>query len=125
MLGNGNEHRLVISRCVDRCEAVEASREAIRDVRSDDTVDCCSVNTLEECKDIRVRRGRLVEGGQLLNNNVRVADNAATRVDLLRCTVVVALCIDKVTCIEVVDRHLDGELLVCWDRRAIGREDKL
>lgn len=56
---------------------------------------------------------------------MRVADNVARRIDLLWRREEVRIRVDEVAGLEVLDGHLDREVLVRGDRCAIGGEDEL
>lgn len=84
MLRDGDERRLVVRRGVDGRDLVEASGETGRHGGAELAVDRGVVEALEERELGRVRRRRLVESGELLDDNVRVANDLALRVDLER-----------------------------------------
>lgn len=119
MLGNSDEHRLMVSRGVDGSHAVDTGIETVSDIDSDNAIDLRSVDTLEEGEDVRVSRGRLVKRGELLNRDVGVADDVTLCIHSLRSRVVVAGSVNEVTSLEVVERHGDGELLVRWNGVAV------
>ena len=54
-----------------------------------------------------------------------MSDDVSLSIHLLRCAVVVALSVDEVTRLNVVDRHLDRERLICGDRIVVLGEDEL
>lgn len=109
----------MVGRGVDGGHAVDTGIKTVSDIDSDDAIDLGSVDTLEEGEDGRVSRSRLVERSELLNRDVRVADDVALRVHSLRRRVVVAVRVDEVTRLEVVERHGDRELLVRGDGVAV------
>lgn len=125
VLSDSDEYRLVVSRCVDGREAVRTRWETVGDIRRDDTVDCSSVDTLEERERVRVRRGRLVQAAERLDNDVRVTNDVSGRVDLLRRTVVVVCGVHEVTSLKIVDSHRDGKRSVRLNGSEVSRECEL
>jgi hypothetical protein len=125
MLSDRNEHRLMVRRRVDTRKPVHTRGEPIRHVGRNDTILLRTVDALEERELVRVCRGRLVEGLELLDDDVRVADDLSLCVHLLGCGVVVGLRVDEVACLDVVERHLDRERLVGLDGPAVRREHEL
>ena len=125
MLGNRAQDGLVIGRSIDRGELVSTSRKTIVNISGQDPISVrFSVQTLEECKDSRIRGVCLTKRAELFDNNVRVSLNNALRVQLLRSTEIVLVSIDEVASFQILDRHLDGELLVGRHFSSIGWEDK-
>ena len=84
-----------------------------------------SIQALEEGKLLGVGGCCLVEGTQLLNDDVRVALDLTLPVELLRSCEVVGLRIDEETCLHVLDCHLDSESLSGLDRPKVRRESEL
>lgn len=125
MLGNGDECRLVVRRSVDGCKTVCASGETCSDVGVKNTANSSFVQSLEECELCRVCRSRLSRGGHLLDDDVRVADDLAGRVDLLGCGKVVLVRIHEVARLEVGDRHFDRECRVRSDDSSVRGELEL
>lgn len=116
MLGNSDEHRLVVSGRVDGSHTVEASGKTARDVGGDGTVLLSGVNTLEEHKLRAVKGSGLCERLELLDDDVRVADDVALGVHLLGSRVVVRGGVHEVAGLKVVQRHRDGEVGVGGNR---------
>ncbi len=125
VLRDGDERRLVVRRRVDRCEAVHASGETAGDGSREDAVRGLVVQALEEDELRRVRGGRLVERGERVDGDVRVAGDVTSSVDRLRGREVVRVRVREEASVEVTDRHLDGEVLVGGDGRAVLREHEL
>ena len=125
MLRDSNEDRLVVRRGVDRGQAVHTRGETRSDVCTDNAINRGGVDTLEECEDAGVRRGGLVDRVQFLNDDVRVADDGALCIDLLGRGVVVGLSVHERAGLDVVDRHVDCEGLVGWDRTEVRWEREL
>ena len=71
----------MVSSGVNRREAVDTSGETVRDVSGNNAVLRGAVNALEESEAGRVGRSGLVERSQLLDDNVRVADDIALTVN--------------------------------------------
>jgi hypothetical protein len=80
---------------------------------------------LEESKLLGVGRGLLVDGSELLNDNVGVTNDLAIAVQLLRSCEVVLLSVHEVTSDQVLDGHTDGEGLVGLNVAEVLREDEL
>lgn len=83
MLGDGNEHRLVVGGGVDGRELVGASRETVGDVGGEDAVHGGGVQALEECELRRVGGGGLVDCGEQFDDDVGVSNNVTLCVDPL------------------------------------------
>lgn len=90
---------------VDGRETVCSWGNTASDVRSEHTVNSSDVKTLEERKVEGVGDRGLRERVELLDDNVRVADNGAGTVDLAGRSVVVGRGSDEVTGDHVVDCH--------------------
>lgn len=105
----------MVRRRVDRCHPVRPSWKATRHIDRNRAIHRRTIHALKERELRRVRRRRLGEGIELLNDDVRVADDVALGVDLLRGGVVVRFGVDEVTGFEVGDGHGDVEVLVCGD----------
>ncbi len=79
------------------------------------TVNGGSVKTLEEGEDLGVGRRRLAERSELLDDDVRVADDLALGVELLGRGEVVLVRIHEVTSLHVGDGHGNCERSVRGD----------
>jgi len=122
VLGNGHQDGLMVSSGVDRRHFVETGRKASSNISSQDTAYGSGVQALEEDELLGVGRGGLVEGRELLDDDVGVTDDLTLTVDLLGSSEVVLLCVDEGTGLEVGDGHLDGERCVLSDGLAVGGE---
>ena len=125
VLGNSDERRLVVRSGVDGRKTVGSGGETRGNIGSEDAVLRGVVETLEEREDLRVRRGRISERVDRFHYDVRVALDVAGAADLLGCSEEVLVRVDEEARVEVVDRHLDGEVLVRGDGRAVLGEDEL
>lgn len=105
----------MVSCGVDRRDLVNTSWETVRDISSENTTLSGSVKTLEEGEHLGVGWGGLVEGLELLNDDVRVALDLSLAVELLGRGEVVAVCVDEEAGLHSTDGHGDGELLVGLD----------
>jgi hypothetical protein len=123
-LSNGDEDGLMVSGRVDRGQFVGSSREPGSNISSEDTVDSCRVQALEECKLGRVRRCGRIQRIDRFDDNVGVADDLTLTVHLLGRGEIVLLGVYKVTGFKVVDGHRDCESLVRWDSAKVLRERK-
>lgn len=110
---------------IDGRDAVEARRQAIVEIHGDLSVRLGTVDALEECEDIRICRGRLVERGQLFDDDVRVANDCPLSVDLLGRGVIVGLRVDKRARLEIVECHVDCETRVRGNAVCVLRENEL
>ena len=115
MLSDGDEGRLMVGSSVDGREFVDTSGETSCDISGENAVLCSAVKTLEESEFSGISWGGLVDGAELLHNDVRVTDDLTLSVQLLRCGEVVGFCVHEVTSLHVLDRHGDGECLVGCD----------
>jgi len=124
VLSNGEDDRLVVGAAVDAGELVESSGES-RAVGGEDVALSRLVESLEESKVEHGQDVGSVEGSELLNNNVRVADDDSALQSLGR-SVVVPLRVDKVSTDQVGDLHLNVERSVGGEgSESVGGEDKL
>ena len=124
VLRDSDQSRLVVRRGVNRGHAVHARRETCHISRKHAAL-VLVVQALEERELGGVRRGRRVDRGELLDDDVRVALDVPLRVHLLRRGEVVRVRVHKVARLEVLDRHLDGEVLVRGHLAVVRREDEL
>lgn len=115
----------MVRRSVDRGETVEARAETTSNIDGDDTVSSRGVDTLEERELDVVQGGGLVECLELLNDEMRVADDVTSAVDSLGRSEVVGLSVDEVTSLEMVESHRDGKRLVRSDGLSVRREGEL
>lgn len=122
MLCDRNEHRLVVRSGVDGGKSIDASWQAVGDVRSQNATLSSTVESLEECKDSGVKGVGLLHILQLLNDDMRMSPNDALAVELLRGREVVLLRVDEVTGFQILNGHTNRELLVCLDLAQILRE---
>jgi len=83
VLGDGDDHRLVVRRRVDRADAVGTRGDTSGDGRGQDAVDTRIIDTLEENKLLGVVGGDLVDRREGLNDKVRVADDLSLGVEEL------------------------------------------
>lgn len=128
MLSNSNKDRLVVGSSVDSRKSVEACGDASSDVDLDLASPVHSgVDALEERELGRVRRGRLAHRVELLDDDVRVADDIAVLVRDLWRTVVRLLRVRERADLEARDGDNDRERGVGLDGLgvAVGREDEL
>ena len=125
MLSNGYDDWLMVRRRVDGRKLVESRLETIGDIGSQLSALSSSVQAFEEGKFLGVGGLCLVNGAQLLNDDMRVTLDLALLVELLRSREVVGLCIDEETCLHVLDCHLDSESLPGLDRPKVRREHEL
>lgn len=109
MLGDGDEHRLVVRRRVDRAHLVEALRQTRRDGDRQDTVDCRIVHALEEGKLVGVAWLGLLEAREGLDDHMRMANNVPVLVNLLGRGKVRRGRVGEGAGGEVLDRELDVE----------------
>lgn len=114
MLSNGDNNRLMIGRRVDRAKTISTIGNTGSDINTEDTVHSSSVNTFEEGKHLGVCWSSLTKGCQLLNNEVRVADDKPI-LELLGCSKVTLICVDKVTSDEILNIHRNGKVGVSRD----------
>lgn len=125
MLCNSNKTWHVVRISVDRTDTINAIGETVRDRLGYDTVDCSTVNALEECENVGVLGSRRREGANVLDSEMGVADDGALGVNLLGSGVVVGLSVDEIAGVEVVDRHRDGESGVGLDVLTVHGRHKL
>jgi len=115
MLGNRNNDWLVVRRCIDGAELVETSWETFVDTGSDYTIDCRSVDSLEERKGLRISRCLLVERIQLLDNNMRMPNDLSLAIQLLRSREIVGRGINEIAGLHFLNSHRDIERRVSLD----------
>jgi hypothetical protein len=107
-----------------RAEAVDTGRETIHNGHREDTILSRGVDALEEGKRLRVQRISRVDRGDRLYGDMRVSNDNVV-LQLLRCPIVVGVCVDKVTGDQILDVHREGEVLVGRECTTIGREADL
>lgn len=106
-------------------EAVGTSRKTSSDIYIQFTISTCRlVDALEEGEDGRIRWVSGVDRIEQLDGDMCVSDDESI-LELLRSTIVVGLCVDKVSSDHVLDEHLYGKLLVGGEGASIGREGNL
>jgi hypothetical protein len=127
MLGIGHESGLMVCGGIDGADSVHACWETAGYIGAESVVCGNVVESLKEGKGGRVERLGSLKRGELLNDDVAMADHDSIPVDLLGSSVVVGLGIDEVTCetsqikreskrgggkltrLHVDDLHLDNE----------------
>jgi hypothetical protein len=80
------------------------------------------VEPLEKREHSRIQNFRRVKCRHLLDDDMRVTLNETLVIQLLRRRIIILLCIYEVSRLEVLDFHLNGELLICWYCAAVLRE---
>lgn len=115
MLSDGEKRRLVVSRGIDRGNAVSACREAFGDLDGQ----LLSIHALEEGKLGRVKSRSVLETGDGLDNKVRMA-NDVSALKLLRSGVVIGIGVDKVSGYQIFDVHTNSKRCISLDSRKIG-----
>lgn len=85
-LGNRYNDTLMVRSGGYGRDPIGTGREAFNHIGSELTIDCSTVETLEEYEGTRVCGLRRVEGLHLFNDNVVVPDDLPTAVQLLRCS---------------------------------------
>ena len=125
VLRDRDEAGLVVRRGVDGRELVGAGRETVGHIGGDGAVRGGGrVDALKEREDGGVQdRGRpeRIDG---LHDEMRVADDVALTVDLLRRRIIVLVRVDKVARLQVLERHRDRERGVGLDGAQVGRGDE-
>lgn len=110
--------------CVNRRQLVCASRKAFADISSQNTVLSCGVQAQEEREGGRISRSGLGQRGEFFDDYMRVTDDLALAIELLRCSKVIGLGVHECTGLHTTDRHFDGEVLVSRYRSEILWEGK-
>ena len=110
---------------VDGRNSVEALWEAVGDFGRKDPTLCCIVEALEEGEIFGVGGRRLLQRIEFLDDDVRVAEDPASIIELLGCSIVRLVWVGKMSRCQVFDGDLDGESLVRLDCCQIGRADEL
>lgn len=124
MLSDRDNDRLMIRRSVDGAETEITDGDTGGNSSRDLTANGSTVDTLEEEKLLGVSWSGLSKTGELLNDDVSVADDLAA-LQLLRSSEVALLCVDEVTSNEVIDCHCNGECAVCLDGTEVLGESEL
>lgn len=125
MLSDGDQDRLVVSSGVNRRDLVESSWETSVDGCGKQAVDGSSIETLEEGELSGVGGGSLVESGELLDDDVRVANDLALGVDLLGSSEIVLGRVHESTRLEVGNSHSDREGRVLSERVTVLGDSEL
>lgn len=122
MLSYRHDSRLMVSGGVDGRKLVDTSRQSVGNVGSQDPIDSGGIQALEERELLGVGRRRLSERCELLDDDMRVANDLTSAVQLLRGGEVVLLCVHEGARLHVGNPHLDGECLAGLDRAKVLRE---
>jgi len=125
VLSKGTDDGLMVSGGVNREETVSSRGETGGDISSKLAVCGGSVQTLEELEDGGVSGVGIEDTVNSLDDDVRVTNDLTLAVQLLGSSEVVDVGVDKVTSLEVADRHGDREVGVFSDVLQVGRGDEL
>lgn len=126
VLRDRGQNRLMVRRRVNRRQLVHARGEPASHLRLEHPIRTRrAVQPLEERKDRGVRHRRRRQRRDLLDDDVRVPDDDALRVQLLRRGEVVLLRVHEVARLEILDAHLHGEVRVRGDGPGVLREEEL
>jgi len=125
MLSNWSQNRLMIRRGINGRQPVDPRRQSICDVSSEHFSYGSIVESLEKREHFRFQNFRRVKRRHLLDDDMRVTLNETLIIQLLRRRIIILLCVYEVSCLEVLDFHLDGELLICWYCATVLREYEL
>lgn len=126
VLRNCHENGLVVRGSVDSRYPVDTLGQPTLDGRRELAVLRDRVQACEEGELGRVRRLGLVEAGDLLDDDVRVAeDEARARVHLLRRGEEVRVRVHEPARLDVLDREHNREVRVRGDRAEVRRVDEL
>jgi hypothetical protein len=118
VLSDGDENGLMVGCRVDRAQAVGTSGETLVDGSRELTLAVSGqVQSLEERKDIRIQSVLALEIVNLFDGNVRMTDDDALIVDLLRSGVIVGSGVDEIAALHVFDFHRDCKRLVLVEIR--------
>jgi hypothetical protein len=110
---------------VDREHPVHARRETLVECSAKSTISVKrSVETLEESELGGVKRLRIVEAPQLLNNQMRMPNEHAVSIDLSGSGVVGQLSVGECASLEVLDLEFRGKGLICGDLAKVKGEDE-
>jgi hypothetical protein len=125
MLGNTSQSGLMVRSGVDREHPVHASGETLVEGSTESAITVKrSIETLEESELCGVKRLRIVEAPQLLNDQVRMSNEDTVSVDLSGSGVVGQLSVGECASLEVLELEFGGEGLVCWDLAKVKGEDE-
>jgi hypothetical protein len=125
MLSDSDKDRLVIGSGIDRGQLINTSRKTVRYIDTKHAIDSGIIHTLEECEFIGVGQGRLVNGTELFNDNMGVTDNLALRIKVLRGGIIVAVGINEVPGLYILNPHLDRESGVSFHGSEVLGESEL
>lgn len=121
MLSDRGERRLVVGSGVDGAGAINTGREATSNDGGKDAIDSRIIESLEECEDKGIGDGGRRERVDLLNDDMRVADQGSLVVDLSWGGKEVGCSVGEESGLEIVDGDLHGEVDVGWNGVKIGR----
>ena len=115
MLRDSNKHWLMVCCSVNCGHTIGPRRKPSGYCNAQDAISRRSVHTLEKCEFSGVRRIRVFESVNALDDDMRMAGNVSAVVNLLGCREIIGVCIDKVACVKMLDRKVDGERRVGLD----------
>jgi hypothetical protein len=119
MLSDWADHGLMVCCCVNRRQLVCTSRKAFADIGSQNTVLSWAVQTQEEREGVRISGSGLGQRSDFFDDYMRVTNDLALAIELLRCSKVTGLGVHECTSLHTTDRHFDGEVLVSRYRSEI------
>lgn len=124
MLRNGADNGRMVRARVDRRDPVDTSGQAVRHSRAKHAVLRSSIQALEERKLGRIRGGGGRERVDLFDDDMRVGNNGALAVQLLRSREVVGLRVHEIARCHVLNCQLNGERGVGLERiEVLGRNE--
>lgn len=112
MLSNRRKNRLVVAGRVNGRQSVDTCGKTSSNLSGKDASLSGRVKTLEESELVGIVGCSLSQRIKFLDDNVRVTNNLALSIELLRCGEVVRFSVDEITSLHVLDVHGDGESLV-------------
>lgn len=119
MLGDRDEQRLVVCGSVDATNAVITFRETFSDGGRHLVVHSGPIHALEKRENSWVQWGRVLDTLDFLNDKVRVANDLALLVELLRGGEVVGDRVDEAAGLHANDVHGDFERSIGGDSRKV------
>lgn len=119
MLCHRDQGRLMVSSRVDASYTVRASGKTFSQGDRQFTVNSCIIDTFEVCKFGRIRGSCVLQGCNGFDDEMRMPDDLALRIQLLGCRKVVGVGIHKIASLEIADGHHDVKRRVGFQRAEI------
>lgn len=125
VLGSAYEGGLMVRGSVNRGHAIGTNRQTASDVSREGTVNSRVIQSLEELENRGIERRGRIDRWDCLYDKMRVSFDVVGASKLLGRSEIVLIGVDEEARVEIVDGHLDGEVLVRGDGAHVRGEYEL